>query len=150
MNFALLLIAVAVLASVTVGGVLMILGVRTDGVSFGVDAAHQFGKFRRHAADDEERRLDAFMREFVQHDVGSIWQRSVVEREDDLVIFERQRLEVHHLSNGGECLWIEGDGTAGAKRIRIARAAGGIRRVRRCCCQNEKCEEGDCDRNEAG
>ncbi len=45
----------------------MILRMVAERVSFGMDPLYQFRKLLSHPPDDEERRLDAVMRELVEH-----------------------------------------------------------------------------------
>ena len=84
-----------------------------------------------HAADHEERRLDAFVRQRRQHAVGVGRQRAVIEGEHHLAVAQRQRLPVLHLAEAGIVVRADGHDPADAERIGIAGAGLGGLRCRR-------------------
>ena len=67
-------------------------GMMPDGVALGRDPAHQLRVLRCRLADQEERRVDAFMGQRRQHPRRRGRPRAVIEGQHDLVIAERQRL----------------------------------------------------------
>ncbi len=67
-------------------------GVGADGVAFRRDPAHQFRVFRRRLADQEKRRVHAFMGQRRQHLRRGRRPWAVIEGQHHLVIFKRQRL----------------------------------------------------------
>ena len=67
-----------------------------DGVSLGVDAAHQLRIGLGHAPDHEKRRLHAFRRQNVEHPAAMGRERAVVEGEHDFLVVERQRFAILH------------------------------------------------------
>ena len=64
----------------------MIFAVRADGVTLRVDSARGGWMRVGHFADEEERRLSALCREYVEHGVGVARHRAVTEGEDDFLI----------------------------------------------------------------
>ena len=68
----------------------MVLAVIGERVAFVVHAPHDVRERTRHAADQEEGRLHAFLRQDVEDARGIGRQRAVVEGEDDFLVVERQ------------------------------------------------------------
>jgi hypothetical protein len=72
----------------------MILTVVADGMTFGIDALDEVRIGAGHAADHEERRLHALLRERIKNVRGEGRQRTVVEGDDHLAIIERESFPV--------------------------------------------------------
>jgi hypothetical protein len=72
----------------------MVLAVVADGVAFGIDALDELRIGAGHAADHEEGRLHALIRERIKNVRREGRQRSVVKGDDHLMIIERESLPV--------------------------------------------------------
>ncbi len=106
----------------------MVFAVRSDGVTGLAEAADAIRKLVRHPADDEERRLDAFGGQRLQHLIAVRRQRTIVEGEHDLVVFERQGLAVLHGADLGVLRRVDHQRARGTERIGIAGATVGAGR----------------------
>src|SRR5882672_12060936 len=100
----------------------MAVAMSPDGVAGIADAPHRLGEVARHFADQEEGRLHAFVFEDVQHLGRAGRQRTVVECDHHLVVFERQTLMVLHGAEPRMLGGIDHYGPAGAQRIGITGA----------------------------
>jgi hypothetical protein len=103
----------------------MALAVRADRVASRHDLADQVGMVRRHLADKEEGRFNAFVGQRVEDMICASRQRTVVEREHDLSIFERQAFVVLRATQPGVIEGIHDDGANGPDCVQIPRALGG-------------------------
>ena len=95
-----------------------------DGVAVGGDAPDHFRIGRGIAADEKERRLDALIGERAQHARGRRRKRTVVERQHDFLVGERQRLGEAFQPHAGGLAGIDAEHARRAERARraIARA----------------------------
>ena len=75
-----------------------------------------------HLADQEIGGLHALRGQYVENGGGVGRDRAIVEGEHHLVVLERQRGPVLDGADQGKLGRIDGDGAAGADRVRIARA----------------------------
>ena len=105
----------------------MVLAVGADGMAGVVDAAHRGGIGPRHPANQEERRLDAFFRQDVEHAIGVRRQRPIVEGQHHLAVVERQSLPVLHPAEQEIFGRADHQLAADAERVRLART-GRLRR----------------------
>ena len=96
------------------------LRVGRDGVAVVISAAHERRKLGCHFPDHEERRLHALRGEDVEHPVGARRQRTVVERQDDLVIPERQGLGILHRADAAVLGRVDRDDPAGPECVGFA------------------------------
>src|SRR6266446_1132973 len=100
----------------------MAIAMSPDGVAGIADAPYRLGEIARHFADQEVGRLHAFVFEDVQHLGRAGRQRTVVEGEHDLVVFQRQALVVLHGAEPRMLGGIDHYGPAGAQRVGITGA----------------------------
>src|SRR5262249_58853491 len=103
----------------------MAITVSPDSVAGIANAPHRIGEVARHFADDEVGRLYAFVFEYVQHLGRAGRQRTVVEGDHDLMIFQRQGLVILHGAETRVLGGIDHKCPARAERVGVARAFGG-------------------------
>ena len=103
----------------------MILAVGADAMAGIADFADTFGEGLGHAADDEEGRLHALRGENIQNPIAVVRQRPVIERQDHLMIPERQRFGILHGADTGMLPGVDDKGSEGAERAGVTRTIGG-------------------------
>jgi hypothetical protein len=108
----------------------MVLGVGGDGVAGIAHLAHAFGIGVGLASDQEEGRLGAMGGEDVEDLVAVFRQRTVVEGQHHLVIFERQRLGILHGADDADGRADRPPACATCRARRDGRAIGGRRGLR--------------------
>ena len=92
--------------------------------------AHPRGIVLGLASDQKKGRLGAMGGENVEDLVGVFRQRSVIESQHHLVVFERQRLVILHGADDGVRARIDHDGARCADSVRMAGAIGRRRSLR--------------------
>src|SRR5436305_15150158 len=108
----------------------MILGMRAEAMAGFDQLANAFRIGLRHAADDEEGRLNALRGEDRKNLAAVARQRTVVKRQYHLVIPQWQGFGILHGPDAGMLAWVDHQRTRSAKRIAIAGALGGPGRMR--------------------
>src|SRR5262247_2079575 len=105
----------------------MVLAVGADRMPRIIDAPDERRISACHVTDEEIGRLHAFRGERVEDGVRVRRDRAIVEGDDDLMVFERQRFRILHAADAGEVSRVDGENAAGAKRMRTtwARLRGG-------------------------
>src|SRR5262245_10624049 len=98
----------------------MVLAVGADRMPGIVDAPDERRIGACHITDEEIGSLHAFRGECVEDGVRVRRDRAIVEGDDDLMVFERQRFRILHAADAGEVSRVDGENAAGAKRVRIA------------------------------
>src|SRR5262245_10312794 len=95
----------------------MALSVIGDRVAFVVDPPNDRGITLSHAAHHEKGGLHAFRRQRLEDAGGVGWQRTVVEGEHHLVVFERQRFVVLHAADERVLAGVYHDGATDPERV---------------------------------
>src|SRR5262245_18432582 len=98
----------------------MVLAVGDDRMPRIIDSPDERRISASHVTDKEIGPLHAFPGERVEDAVRVRRDRAIVEGDDDLMVFERQRFRILHAADAGEVSRVYGENATGAKRVRIA------------------------------